>query len=71
MLSQPENAMRELTGGKAKATPTAEDAFADGPQLVTPASAEADATAGMHEEIRKVEATNWQSREAPAIDHAL
>ena len=60
MLSQPENAMRELTGGKAKATPTAQDAFADGPQLVTPESAEAETTASK-QETSKAETSNWQS----------
>jgi hypothetical protein len=60
LLSQPENALRELAGGKAKVTPTAEDAFADGPQLMTPSSAVAETTASK-QEPSKVESSNWQS----------
>ncbi|MES1213791.1 MAG: hypothetical protein ABUL64_04315 [Singulisphaera sp.] len=37
MLSEPENALRELSGGKSIRTVSHDEAFADGPQLVVPA----------------------------------
>lgn len=61
LLSQPENALRELAGSKAKAAPTAEDAFADGPQLLTPVSAESDATVSKNNKAHEAESSSWQS----------